>query len=65
MIENDERINKLHQNLERVWANLPGWGTLAAVNHTNVGRRFLVTGTVFFLIGGLMAMLMRTQLALP
>ena len=65
MIDNDERTKNLHQNLERIWANLPGWGTLAAVNHTSVGKRFLVTGTVFFLIGGLMAMLIRTQLALP
>ena len=51
--------------LERVWANLPGFGSLAAVNHTSVGLRFMLTGTVFFLIGGILAMLMRTQLALP
>lgn len=56
---------RLHQRLEKVWGNLPGWGTLAAVNHTSVGIRFMVTGMVFFLIGGLLAMLVRTQLALP
>lgn len=56
---------KLHQNAERVWGNLPGWGTLAAVNHTSIGLRFMATGMVFFLIGGLLAMLIRTQLALP
>ncbi len=56
---------QLHQRLEKVWGNLPGWGTLAAVNHTSVGIRFMVTGMVFFLIGGLLAMLVRTQLALP
>ena len=55
----------LHRGLMRVWANLPGWGSLAAVNHTSVGMRFMVTGGVFFLIGGLLAMLMRSQLALP
>ena len=51
--------------LQRVWANLPGLGTLAAVNHTSIGLRFMTTGAVFFLIGGMLAMLMRTQLALP
>jgi cytochrome c oxidase subunit I+III len=56
---------QLHRDLARVWGNLPGWGTLAAVNHTSVGLRFMVTGTVFFLIGGVLAMLIRTQLALP
>ncbi len=56
---------ELHHNAQRVWGNLPGWGTLAAVNHTSVGLRFMVTGLVFFVIGVLLAMLMRTQLALP
>jgi cytochrome c oxidase subunit I+III len=51
--------------LQRVWANLPGLGTLAAVNHTSIGLRFMITGAVFFLVGGMLAMLVRTQLALP
>ena len=55
----------LHQKFEKIWGNLPGWGQLAAVNHTSVGRRFMVTGAVFFIIGGLLAMMLRTQLALP
>ncbi len=59
------RAEALHQRFERVWSNLPGWGTLAAVNHTTVGLRFMATGAVFFLIGGILAMLVRTQLALP
>ncbi|SDS83305.1 cytochrome c oxidase subunit I+III [Halopseudomonas xinjiangensis] len=53
------------EEFDRVWGNLPGWGQLAAVNHTTIGLRFILTGTVFFLIGGLLAMLIRTQLALP
>jgi cytochrome c oxidase subunit I+III len=55
----------LERGLERIWANLPGWGALAAVNHTTLGLRFMATAGVFFLIGGVLAMLMRTQLALP
>ncbi len=57
--------NQRHRDFERVWGNLPGWGTLAAVNHTSIGLRFVVTGMAFFLVGGLFAMLLRIQLALP
>ncbi|TRW48413.1 cytochrome c oxidase subunit I [Aliidiomarina halalkaliphila] len=56
---------EFQRRMAQVWDNLPGWGQLAAVNHTSIGRRFMVTGAIFFLIGGVMAMLMRTQLALP
>ncbi|MGD8174837.1 cytochrome c oxidase subunit I [Marinimicrobium sp. ARAG 43.8] len=64
---NDQRawIEQRHRDFERVWGNLPGWGTLAAVNHTSIGLRFMFTGMAFFLIGGLLAMVVRTQLALP
>ena len=53
------------RQLHQIWANLPGWGSLAAVNHGTIGLRFMVTGMVFFLIGGVLAMLLRSQLALP
>lgn len=65
MTDRDPDFSDRVTRLERVWANLPGLGTLAAVNHTTVGLRFMVTGAAFFLVGGLLAMLMRTQLALP
>ncbi len=52
-----------HKQLERIWATAPGWGRLAAVNHTVIGRRFMAVALVFFTIGGLLAMLLRTQLA--
>ncbi|WP_425376187.1 cytochrome c oxidase subunit I [Rhodoplanes roseus] len=55
----------LHKQLEAVWGTPPGLGRLASVNHTIVGRRFIVTAFVFFAIGGLLAMLIRTQLATP
>ena len=56
---------ELHRRFEAVWSNWPGLGTLAAVNHTSIGLRFMVTGVFFFLVGGVLAMLARTQLALP
>src|SRR5690606_40953500 len=42
-----------------------GWGRLSAVNHNILGKRFMVTALVFFAIGGLLAMLIRAQLATP
>src|SRR5690554_7227745 len=56
---------RLHQGLEEIWYNPRGWRALTIVNHTTVGLRFMVTGGIFFLIGGLLAMLMRAQLAFP
>jgi cytochrome c oxidase subunit I+III len=55
-----------HKALERIWATPPGvLGALSAVNHSVVGRRFIVTAFVFFAIGGVLAMLIRAQLAGP
>jgi len=56
---------RLHKQLSRVWGTPPGLGRLSAVNHTIVGRRFILTAFVFFGIGGILAMLIRTQLATP
>lgn len=58
-------MSELTDKLEEVWHNPGGWRALTVVNHTTVGLRFIVTGGVFFLIGGLLAMLMRSQLAFP
>ena len=52
-----------HKALERIWGTPPGWGRLSAVNHTVIGKRFMLTALVFFTIGGLLAMLIRIQLA--
>lgn len=55
----------LHDDFNEVWGNPRGWKALTIVNHTTVGVRFMLTGLGFFLFGGLLAMLIRTQLALP
>ena len=54
---------RLHKALSEIWGTPPGWGRLSAVNHTVLGRRFMVAALVFFAIGGLLAMLIRVQLA--
>jgi DMSO reductase anchor subunit len=40
-------------------------GRLATVDHKIVGRRYIVTAMVFFVLAGILALLMRLQLARP
>src|SRR3954468_8204235 len=52
--------------LEQTWAEgtgLIGW--LSHVDHKSIGRRYLVTAFVWFLLGGVLAALMRLQLSRP
>src|SRR5690606_26922296 len=57
--------NEIQRKLEQVWENPSGWRSLSIVHHTVIGLRFMVVGMFFFLVGGLLAMLIRTQLARP
>jgi cytochrome c oxidase subunit I+III len=56
---------RLHKQLSRIWDTQPGLGRLAAVNHTVLGKRFMIAALVFFAIGGVLSMLIRIQLATP
>src|SRR3954452_16288877 len=52
--------------LEPIWeesGGLKGWFT--TVDHKKIGRRYLVTASLFFVLAGVEAMIMRTQLARP
>ncbi len=52
--------------LERTWARRPGlYGWLAETNHKVIGKRFIVTAFVFFAMAGVLALLLRLQLAQP
>src|SRR5438067_2392107 len=52
--------------LTRSWQQRPGLiGWLSAADHKTIGIRYLVTGFAFFALAGLLAMLMRLQLARP
>ena len=52
--------------LHATWSDPPGWrGWFAAINHKTIARRFIVATFVFFLLGGLLALAMRLQLARP
>ena len=55
-----------HETLLRAWSSSPGLvGWLSDIDHKHIGRRFIVTAMGFFLLGGILAALMRSQLALP
>jgi cytochrome c oxidase subunit I+III len=55
-----------HEQLERVWRDRTGlWGWLTTTDHKSIGKRYIVTAFVFFLLGGINAGLMRVQLARP
>jgi cytochrome c oxidase subunit I+III len=56
---------RLHRQLNAIWATGPGWQRLAAVNHSVIGLRMMVTSFAFFAIAGLLGMLTRVQLATP
>jgi cytochrome c oxidase subunit I+III len=51
--------------LRRVWAPPTGWRIFSAVNNTIVGYFYIGTAFLFFLLAGILALLMRTQLAVP
>jgi cytochrome c oxidase subunit I+III len=53
------------KRLEQVWQPPSGWRILSAVNNTYVGLFYIGTALLFLLLGGALAVLMRTQLAIP
>ena len=54
------------ERLQRAWAEPgPFVNAIATVDHKRIGVRYLITATVFFLLAGLEALTLRTQLASP
>jgi len=52
--------------LDRTWRDPPGFvGWFCAINHKTIALRFIVTTFGFFAAGGVLAFLMRLQLARP
>lgn len=57
---------RLTSTLTETWKTPPGlWGALATVDHKIIGRRYIFTAFVFLALGGVLAALMRIQLAQP
>jgi cytochrome c oxidase subunit I+III len=54
------------ERLTKAWQRPPGFiGWMSAVNHRAVGVRYIATAFVFFILAGILALLMRLQLAQP
>ena len=51
--------------LERAWALPRGLRFLTVVNNTSIGLLYIGTALLFLVLGGVLALLMRTQLAVP
>jgi cytochrome c oxidase subunit I+III len=62
-------VAERHENpdvLNNTWSSPPGlFGWFAQVNHKSVGIRFIVTAFFFFTLAGILALLIRLQLARP
>jgi cytochrome c oxidase subunit 1 len=70
--QQEERLGRtaqtpsLHDVLEVTWRRPPGlWGWITTTNHKDIGLRFVITSMIFFTLAGLLALMMRIQLALP
>ena len=53
------------EQLRAVWKRPGGWRRLSSVNNSDVGRWFAFACLVFMLAAGVMALLLRVELATP
>jgi cytochrome c oxidase subunit I+III len=61
MSERDEALERL----ERVWARPGGLRYFSSVNNSTIGGWYISTAFAFFLFAGLLALVIRAQLAIP
>ena len=56
----------LHEELEKTWGPAKGrFRWFQQVDHHILGKRFIITAFIWFGLGGILALLMRTQLSRP
>ncbi len=53
------------ERLAKAWETPNGWRYWSAVNNSEVGAWYTTVAFFFFIFGGILALLMRTQLAVP
>ncbi len=53
------------EELQRIWKPPRGFALISAVNNTYVGAYYVGTALLFFIFAGILALIMRTQLAVP
>src|SRR3954451_12727665 len=57
---------ELHRVMDITWKRPPGFiGWLTSTNHKDVAMRWIISAFIFFLLAGVLALLMRFQLAVP
>ena len=58
----DADLAQLHET----WSRPRGlWGWLVTTNHKDIAERYIVTAFIFFILAGILAVIMRIQLAVP
>lgn len=66
LMDTDLPVPGMESALETTWRSSRGfWGAIGTVDHKVVARRYIVTAFVFLILGGLLALVMRLQLATP
>src|SRR3954468_17708195 len=56
----------LRAALAKTWSDAPGLlGWLTTIDHKRIGRRYIATAFVFLALAGVLALVMRVQLATP
>ena len=61
-----ERVEEERRDLERTWAEPKGLiGWLSNTNHKSIGLRMIVSAFIFFVLAGILALVMRVQLMYP
>ena len=53
------------EKLERVWRTPRGLAFLTTVNNTNIGLLYIGTALLFFVLAGILGLMIRAQLAVP
>src|SRR5690606_9491477 len=53
------------EELLKIWATPKGWKIFSAVNNTVIGVLYVGAAFAFFVLAGVLALVMRTQLAVP
>ena len=53
------------EDLDRIWAAPKGWARLTVVNNNYIGIFYVGAAFLFFLLAGVLALVMRVQLSLP
>ena len=53
------------ERLEAVWKTPTGWRFFSSVNNTNIGLLYIGTALLFFVLAGILGLMMRAQLAVP